>query len=173
MSDSTGITGWVRGLLRREPDANLGDEVRFHLEMETAALVRAGMSPERAAEEARRRFGGVDRHTEALRDERSGRLLEVLGQDARYALRVARRFPGFTTIVVATLGFAIGANTAIFGVIDAVLLRPLPFANPDEVALLYSQNPDASLPRFSVSYADFLDWRSQTRSFSGMAAFAG
>jgi predicted permease len=173
MSDSTGITGWVRGLRRREPDANLGDEVRFHLEMETAALVRAGMSPERAAEEARRRFGGVDRHTEALRDERSGRFLEVIGQDARYALRVARRFPAFTAIVVATLGFAIGANTAIFGVIDAVLLQPLPFANPDDVVILYSQNPDASMPRFSISYADFLDWRAQTRSFTEMTAFAG
>ena len=171
MSNRTGIIEWVRGLLRREPDANLGDEVRFHLDMEAEALARGGMNPDRAAAEARRRFGGVDRYTEELRDERSGRLGEVLLQDVRSALRLARRFPAFTAIVVLTLGVAIGANTAIFSVVDAVLLRPLPFANPDEVVLLYSQNPDASQPRFSVSYADFVDWRAQTRSFASMAVF--
>src|SRR5262245_40401934 len=101
MSDRTGIIAWIRGLAHREPDRNLDDELRFHLEMETAKLVRGGMPPDRAAAEARRRFGGVDRYTEELRDERSGRLVEILAHDIRYALRVARRFPAFTAIVVA------------------------------------------------------------------------
>src|SRR5205085_3765556 len=163
----------VRGLLHREPAVNLSDEVRFHLEMETRALERAGLSPDVARAEAHKRFGGVDRYTEELRDERGGRVFDALGQDARYALRVAKRFPTFTSIVLLTLGITIGANTAIFSVVDTVLFRPLPFPRGDELVLLYAQNPDKSLPRFSVSYADFLDWRKQTRSFTDIAGYAG
>src|SRR5438552_326144 len=118
----------VRALLRRDrADVDLDTELKFHLEMEARALERSGLSPSAARDEARRRFGGVDRYAEECRDERGVRPAEVLGQDVRYALRVARRFPAFTAIVVITLGFAIGANTAIFSVINAVLLRPLPF----------------------------------------------
>ena len=162
----------VRARFRREPVPNLGEEVRFHLEMEASALERAGLSPEAARAEAHRKFGGVDRYTEELQDERGGRRIEALRQDARYAFRVAKRFPAFTTIVVLTLGIAIGANTAIFSVVDTVLLRPLPFPRGDELVLLYAQNPDKSAPRFSVSYADFLDWQKQTRSFTDISAYA-
>jgi len=171
MSIWSDIAQRVRGLLGREPDANLGDEVRFHLEMETRQLEASGLSRDAALAEAHRRFGGVDRYTEELRDERGARTLEHLRLDARYALRLARRFPAFTAIVVLTLGISIGANTAIFSVVNAVLLRPLPFPNGDDLVFLYAQNPDKSLPRFSVSYADFLDWRKQTHSFTDIAAF--
>jgi putative ABC transport system permease protein len=160
----------IRALFTR--NADLTDELRFHLEQEAAALERQGMSPENARTEARRRLGGVDRYTEELRDVRGGRALEYLAQDTRFAFRVARRFPGFTAIVVATLALAIGSSTAIFSVINAVLLRPLPFPSPEQLVLLYAQNPDRSQPRFSVSYADYLDWRQQTRSFTDIAAIA-
>jgi predicted permease len=166
-----GVLQRIRALLARETDADLTDELRFHLEMEAASLERQGLSPRAARNEARRRLGGVDRYTEELRDVRGGRGMDAFVQDARYAMRMSRRFPAFTLIVLLTLGIAIGANTAIFSVVNATLLRPLPFPNDDRLAVLYSQNPDRSLPRFSVSYADFLDWRAQTRSFSGMAAF--
>jgi putative ABC transport system permease protein len=162
----------VRGRLGREPAANLGDEVRFHLDMEAQALERAGLSPDAARAEAHRKFGGVDRYTEELHDERGGRIVEWLGKDARYAFRIARRFPAFTAIVLLTLGIAIGANTAIFSVVDTVLLRPLPFPQGDRLVLLYAQNPDKSIIRFSVSYADYLDWRKQTKGFTDIAAFA-
>jgi hypothetical protein len=162
------LTRRFRGRLYREPAANLGDEVRFHLEMEAQALERAGLSPEAARAEAHRKFGGVDRYTEELRDERGGSIVESIGKDARYAFRLARRFPAFTSIVLLTLGVAIGANTAIFSVVDTVLLRPLPFPHGEDLVLLYGQNPDKSLPRFSVSYADYLDWQKQTRSFTDM-----
>ena len=171
MSAWTDLMQRLRARLGREPAANLGEEVRFHLEMEARALERGGLSPEVARAEAHRRFGGVDRYTEELRDERGGRLLEWLSQDSRYALRLARRFPAFTSIVLVTLGIAIGANTAIFSVVDTVLLRPLPFPRAQDLVLLYAQVPDKSQPRFSVSYADFLDWRKQTRSFTDIAAF--
>jgi predicted permease len=162
---------------RRSPnrlsDQELDDELTQHMEMEALSLERAGMSPEDARREARRRFGGVDRYAEEVRDVRGGRWLEWLGQDAKYALRIARRFPTFTTIVVATLAVAIGANTAVFSVIDRVVLAPLPLPRDREVVVLTSQTPDRSNPRFAVSHADFLDWRSDTRSFAAMAAFTG
>ena len=131
----------------RRANADLGDELRFHLEMEAAALEQQGLARDSARAEAHRRFGGVDRYAEACRDERDGRRIETVVQDARYALRVARRVPGFSAIVVLTLAFAIGANTAIFSVVRAVLLRPLPFPRGGELVALYSQNPDRSLPR--------------------------
>ena len=126
----------VRGRLGREPAANLGDEVRFHLDMEAQALERAGLTPDAARAEAHRKFGGVDRYTEELHDERGGRVVEWLAKDTRYAIRIARRFPAFTAIVLLTLGIAIGANTAIFSVVDTVLLRPLPFPEGDRLVLL-------------------------------------
>jgi len=162
--------GRLRSRLGLVSDEELNEELRFHLAMEAEHLERAGMSRDAAAAEARRRFGGVTKHTEELRDVRGGMAMEALLQDARYALRLSHRFPVFTAIVLITLGMAIGANTAIFSVVNAALLRPLPYADGDRLAILYSQNPDRSIPRFSVSYADFLDWRSQTRSFTGMAA---
>ena len=161
---------WLRDRVGRVSDDEIDEELRFHLTMEAEQLERGGMSRRAAAAEARRRFGGVVKHTEELRDVRGGRTMETLLQDARYALRLTRRFPAFTAIVLLTLGIAVGANTAIFSVVNATLLRPLPYPDGDRLVLLYSQNPDRSLPRFSVSYADFLDWRAQTRSFSGMAA---
>jgi putative ABC transport system permease protein len=164
---------WLRGRLGRVSNEDIHDELRFHLSMEAEKLEREGMSRDAAVAEARRRFGGVDHHTEEVRDVRGGRVMEHLVQDTRYAFRLARRFPAFTAIVLLTLGVSIGANTAIFSVINATLLRPLPYPNGDRLAILYSQNPDKSIPRFSVSYADFLDWRAQTRSFSAMAAGTG
>ncbi len=166
------LTRRVRALLRREPASDLNEEVGFHLDMEARALERGGLSPLAARAEAHRRFGGVDRYTEELRDVRGGRIMDSLSQDARYALRVGKRFPAFTAIVLLTLGITIGANTAIFSVVDTVLFRPLPFPHGNELVLLYAQNPDKSLPRFGVSYADFLDWRQQTRSFTDIAAFS-
>ena len=86
----------LRGLLARDTDADLTDELRFHLEMEAAKIEKTGLAPNAARDEARRRLGGMDKFTEELRDVRGGRAMDALAQDARYALRVSRRFPAFT-----------------------------------------------------------------------------
>ena len=90
----------------------------------------------------------------------------------RYALRVARSAPIVTAIIVLTIALGIGANTAIFSIVDAVLVRPLPFPRDQELVSLWATNPDKSIPRFGVSYADFLDWQARTRSFRGMSVYA-
>jgi predicted permease len=103
----------------------------------------------------------------------SARWIQTTAQDARLALRVARRAPLFTLLVVLTIAIGIGANTAIFSAVDAVLLRPLPFADGNRLVSLWATNPDKSIPRFGVSWPDFQDWQSRTRSFAGMALYVG
>ncbi|HVO80976.1 MAG TPA: ABC transporter permease, partial [Terriglobales bacterium] len=98
-------------------------------------------------------------------------MMDTLLQDVRYGLRMLWKSPSFTLIVILTLALGIGANTAIFSVVNTVLLRPLPFADPDRVVLLFESNPGKGFDRFSASPPNFLDWREQNHVFSGMAAY--
>ena len=111
--------------------------------------------------------------TQTRRQQPVRRWSEFLAQDARLAWRSARSYPLFTTIVVFTIALGIGVNTAIFSVVDAVLLRPLPFADGGRIVSLWDTNPDKSVPRFGVSMPDFRDWHDRTHSFSEMALYAG
>ena len=164
----------LRALVRRdEVERDLDDELRFHLEMEAEKHRRDGLTPDEARRAALLSFGGVDRYKEEARDVRGVRVFEELSQDMHYGMRTLRKAPGYSLLVVLTLALGIGANTAIFSVVDAVLLRPLPYAEPDRLAIVYAQNPDRSLPRFSVSYADWLDWRRQNRVFTDIALWTG
>lgn len=155
-----------RDTLNRELD----DEVRFHLEHETQANIARGMNPAEAARRARMDFGGEQRVKEEFRAVRGDSLVESAAQDARFGLRMLRRSPGFAVIAAATLALGLGANTAMFSVIDAVLLRPLPYADPDRVVRILDANPSKGFPRFSSSPPNFLDWRAQAQSFAAMAA---
>ena len=160
----------LRALSRRaDVERDLDDELRFHVEMEAEKYRSSGMTTDDARRAALLAFGGMDRYKEEARDVRGVRRFEELGQDLRYGARLLRKAPGYALVVILTLALGIGANTAIFSVVDAVLLRPLPYADPDRLALVYAQNPDRSLPRFSVSYADWLDWRKQNRVFTDIA----
>src|SRR6185369_10418438 len=96
--------------------------------------------------------------------------MRTLLQDLRYALRAMAKSPGFTTVAVLTLALGIGANTAIFSVLDAVVLRPLPYPRPGRLAMLWERRPDRN--HIVVSYPDFQDWRARSRSFESMAAYA-
>ena len=138
----TGVLSRLRSLLRRgREDAETAEELRFHLEMETAKNVRAGMDPAEARRRAHLRLGGVDAIREAVRDARGGRPLEDLLRDVGYALRGARRNPGFTLVAVLTLTLGIGANTAVFTVVDNFLFRPPPFEHVERLMSIRDVNP--------------------------------
>ena len=156
---------------KRRRERELDEELAFHLEMLVAENVRAGMSPEEARLAARRSFGGVDQYKEECRDVRGGRSLESLAQDVRFGARMMRRSPGFTLVAVLTLAIGVGANAAMFSVVDAVLLRPLPFADPAQLVAVNVTRP--GVPLDYVSYPDLRDWRSGTHSFSELAGYAG
>ncbi len=154
---------------RPRRDRELEEELRFHLEMQTRQNRVAGMDREEARYAAVRAFGGVAQVQEDCRDQRRRRWVADLQQDLRYGVRTLRQSPGFTTVAVLSLALGIGATAAIFSVVHAVLLRSLPYREPDRLVMVYDR-PQWRL-RFQASPANFLDWRAQNQVFSGMAAF--
>lgn len=158
-----------RGIYR-----DLADEIQQHIEEKTEALMAEGMSREEAQVAARREFGNVTRIEERGREAWMWPLAESLWADVRFAFRQLGRNPGFAITVVATLALGIGATTAIFSLVNAVLLRPLPFPESDQLMWLSEQ--DHSLPGVvaeSLSYPNYFDWRARSHSFSGMASYNG
>ncbi|MBC7791122.1 MAG: ABC transporter permease [Anaerolineae bacterium] len=157
---------------------DVDSELQFHLEMRTRELAASGMTPEAARKEALRQFGDLDYTKRYCRDlderqdahERREAWLDALRQDTRYAWRQLGRSPGFTTVAVLTLALGIGANTAIFTAVDGVLLRPLPYAEADRLVALWQHNRAEGGKRDDVSPANFLDWRSRSRTFENIAA---
>src|SRR5678815_4517954 len=116
---------------KQRKDRELDDEIQSHLHMHIEDNIRLGMTPEEARREAMIKFGGIESTKEAYRDQRSLPLLETLWRDIRYSARQLRKNPGFTAVSVLTLAICIGANLSIFAVIDAILVRSLPFPEPD------------------------------------------
>src|SRR5262245_26590321 len=129
---------------RRRVEQELDDELRYHLERQIEEYLAKGMTPEDARSAALRALGGVEQRKEECRDLRRVKLIEDLVQDLRYGLRVLRKNPGYTAVAALTLGLGIGANTAIFSVIDALMLRPLPVRHPEQL-LAFSQSRDGRI----------------------------
>ena len=154
---------------RRDVERELTDELQLHIELEQEKNERLGMSPDEARRAAILTFGGVERYKEEARDVRGVRLLETIAQDLRYALRTMRKTPGFTAVVILTLGLGVGATSAIFSIVNAVLLRPLPYGNEQSLVRVYSQVPDGTVQRFSVSIPDYLDFKTRNHVFTDMA----
>ncbi len=148
----------------------MDDELRYHVERETEERIRAGMSPEAARTSALRDFGGIERFKEEARDARGVRPVEDLIADTRYAARVFARNPGFTATAILTFALGIGAASAIFAVVYGVLLRPLPYADPDRLVVLSEKKPAWPRGGNVVSIDNFDAWRDRARSFAGMAA---
>ncbi len=152
-------------------ERELDEEVRFHLEMQIEDNLKAGMNPAEARYAALRSFGGLERMKETHRERRTFALVETTAQDLRYAVRTLRKSPGFTITAVAVLALAIGSNTAMFSVLDAVLLRPLPYRSPEQLAMLWTEDPTQNFREGRSALWDVEQWRSQSQSFADMATF--
>jgi predicted permease len=168
----TGLRARLRDLLRRgRVERELDDEVLFHVEMETAANLRRGLSPEEARRRALVEFGGVERFKEACRDEHGARAVSDLGRDLRHAGRSLRRTPGFAAAAVLTLALGIGATTAVFSVVDGVLLRPLVYPHAERLYTLFEAQPRGSVR--SASYPTFQEWRRRAAPFARLGYVRG
>ena len=155
---------------RRRHERELAEELESHLQMHIEDNLRRGMSPAEARRQANIRLGGLEQVKEECRDAWGVRFINELLQDLRYGLRQLRRNPGFTTVAVLTLALGIGANTAIFSVVDAVLLNPLPYKNSTQLVWPTLQNPKSELHSFAVPHPTYFAWRNQNDVFSGVAA---
>lgn len=165
----------VRSIGRRDAIAQgLDEEIRFHIDRQTEKNVRAGMSPDQARRDAVLRFGGMERAREEVRDEVRPALLEDAARDVRYAARLLARSPGFTLAALVTLAVGIGATSAIYGVVRAVMLEPLPYHEPHRLVTIWETNRGGSA-RNVIAPANFVEWRERARTLEhlGMTGGAG
>jgi predicted permease len=148
-------------------------ELESHIEMHTADNVRAGMSPDEARRQARVALGGVQQTKERYRERHKTRWLDELAQDAKFALRVILRDPAFALTVVAVLALGIGANAAIFSVVDALMLKPLPFHDPDRLVMLWEDASATGFSRNTPAPGNYFSWKERNRTFADIAATRG
>src|SRR5262249_46585268 len=154
-----------------QADQELDDELRDHLELKTQECRARGMTLEEARRQARLSLGGVEQVKEDCRDARRVNWIQDLIQDIRYGLRTLRKSPGFAAVAVLTLALGIGANTAIFSAVYALLLKPLPFKGSDRLVFILKKNPPRGWTRNPISPAEVLAWRNQSGAFEDIAAY--
>jgi predicted permease len=164
---------------RRRLYGDLSEEIQGHLEEKVEELVGNGMSRKEAESTARREFGNVTLMNEKSRDVWRWSFLENLLSDVRYGLRILLGNPGFSIVAILTIALGIGANTAIFSVVYAALIRPLPYSQPGRLITLTElrpkegRAPDADKQTWVTAYPDYLDWKRQCKSFQALAGFSG
>ncbi len=171
----TRLRSWLRATLHPQAmEREMHDELQFHVETRAEDLMRGGMERAEAERQARLEFGRLAQTKEACREARGADMLDDLAADIRYGLRLLRRSPSFAALAVLTLALGIGATTAVFSVVNAVLLRDLPYRGPEQLVFLYERLPgipDVPLEAWGPVNGDFYAWRKESRSFSRMALF--
>ena len=165
------MTWWQRLLFRRRAERELDAELRDHLDRLTTEYSATGEPMPDARRQAVLDFGGLDQIKEMCRDVRPARSLEILGRDVWYGLRVLKRSPSFTFVAIACLSLGVGVNTAVFSVFNAVLLKPLPYRQPEELVVVFKTSPQRNIDRTTFGPAEFLDWHGRLSSFTGLAAY--
>jgi len=165
MSILSRIAALTRNLFERPSvERDLDDELRAYVELLAAEKMRQGMVPAAAKRAALIEAGGVDQLKEHVRDVRAGALFDIVAKDVRFGVRSLAKTPSFTAAAVLALALGIGANTAMLSVVNGVLLRPLPYEDADRLVVILHKG------RNPIAPANFVDWSTQTRSFSATAA---
>jgi putative ABC transport system permease protein len=165
------FSNWLRSLLRRSAvERELGSELRFHLERQVEENLAAGMTPQEARHAAVREFGGVEQVKEDCRDTRRANYVENLIKDIRYGFRMLRKSPSFTFFAVAVLALGIAANSAIFSIADAILVRPLPYRDASRLVMVWEDASAYGFPKDTPAPGNFSDWKSRNQVFEDVAA---
>jgi putative ABC transport system permease protein len=160
------------GLFHKEQrDREFAAELESHLQLHVDENLRRGMSPAESRRQAILRLGGVEQSKEIYRDRRGLPMLETLFQDIRFGLRMLRKYPGFTTVAVLTLAIGIGATSAIFSVVDPLLIHPLPFQRMDQLVKVWESIPSRGVERNEVAQANYTDWRAQNDVFDHLGFY--
>ncbi len=164
----------IRGaFFKRRLDADFDQELQSHIAMLADENVRRGMTPAEARRQAHLRLGGIPQIEESQRENRGLPQIETTLRDIRFALRTLRKTPGFTLVAILTLAIGIGSTTAIFSVVRAVLLRPLPYPQPSRLIEITETNPLKGWTHGVAAPANFADWQKLNSAFTGIAAYNG
>jgi putative ABC transport system permease protein len=163
---------FLRNLLGRATvERELDEELRAYVDLLTAENVKAGATPEEARRAALIKIGGIEPVKEQVREERPGMMIENAGRDLRYGFRLLRRSPGFASITVVTIALGIGATSAIFSVVNAVALKPLPYPRSERLMFITSQFPRLDFDKFWMSSPEYFELRERSKSFTDIAAY--